>query len=474
MGTRKNSRAKSTPGTTKPASGPSDLLRRAINWIVTDAMFADLKKHGNVNWQAKPLILLAVLTAWIDAKQLTQAFEKATTWSQRWYGVIAIETYQGLMRALTQYNSQLLPRMWERLQSLMAQVSPKHFRIGRWLPLAVDGSRFSTPRTLSNELAFAARNFGRGKKARSRAKWKNKRRRSKKLGAPVKPQIWLTLVWHMGLKLPWRWKTGPSTSSERHHLIDLARNVLFPKNTLFCADAGFVGYELWSSLVEPGHSFLIRVGANVRLLKNLGRFRFGDGIVCLWPKDAMQRGTPPLLLRLVEAKGERGSMFLVTNVLSESALSTPMLKRLYPLRWGVELQFRAAKQTFGLGTLRSRNSAHALVELDWSLVSLTMIQLLAIKEQTTLDIPPERTSVAQAIRAIQHAIDHWNQLSGPIPGLRQRLRAAVTDTYVRRRPKTARYHHNLKDKPTATRPIVQIATREQRQAYAALKLAARK
>lgn len=450
----------------------SDLLHRAIHWILEDNTFADLPKHGNVSWQFTSLVSLAILMAWSDGDRLTDAFAKAAKLSQRLWDVLAVQTFQGLMRALVRYGPSLIPRMWSRLQTLMQEASPEHFRIGKWLPLAVDGSRFTTPRTKGNEAAFAAKNFGHGKEARSRVSWKNKKRRSKKLCAGVKPQIWLTLIWHMGLKIPWCWKTGPSTSSERHHFIDLLTTQSFPKNTLFCGDAGFVGYELWSLMLQQGHGFLIRVGANVRLLKNLGHCRTGDGIVSLWPHKAVKRMQPPIVLRLIQVRNERGSMFLVTNVLSERDLSTPSLKRLYPLRWGVELQFRSVKQTFGRGKLRSRNPDHALAELEWSFLALSMIQLLAIREQIRVAIPPERTSVAQAIEAIRHAINNWNQPLPKSESLSILLRNATKDTYVRRRPKKARYHPDIKHPSTATQPKVAIATRSQKAAYRAFTNAA--
>ena len=48
--------------------------------------------------------------------------------------VVAIGTYQGMMRALVSYTEQLLPIVWLRLQFLTQKVHPEHFRIGRWLP----------------------------------------------------------------------------------------------------------------------------------------------------------------------------------------------------------------------------------------------------------------------------------------------------------------------------------------------------
>ena len=449
-----------------------DLLRRALDWVLKDKMFADLQMHGNTKWSARHLVALAVLSAWSDGRRMTDAFTQATRLSQSMYGLVAIQTFQGLMRALVTWAAQLLPIVWLRLWQLMEQSGGEHFRIGKWMPLAVDGSRFTTPRTKSNEEAFSAKNFGQGSKAKSRRKWKNKKRRSKKLCEPVKPQIWVTLLWHMGLKLPWCWKTGPSTSSERHHFAEMIAMHEFPENTLFCGDAGFVGYELWKTIIDAGHSFLIRVGGNVRLLQGLPHARTGEGIVCLWPSAVARRNQPPIVLRLIEVKNERGTMYLVTNVLSERALSLPQAARLYTLRWGIELQFRGVKQTFGRGKLRSRNADHALAELDWSFVALTMVQLFAIKEQIKIDIPPQHTSVAQAIRAIRHAMDYWSDPATGEKKLTSQLQGATKDTYDRSHGKASRYRATCKDKPHTTKPIILQATARQQQNYRDLKLAA--
>jgi hypothetical protein len=431
-------------------------------------MFADLPLHGNVSWIPHQLVTLAVLFAWSDAPKMTQCFGKAARLSQKLFGVLAVKTFQGMVRALVTYGPELIPRLWTRLQTLMERVAPQYFRIGKWLPLAVDGSRFTTPRTSSNEQAFAAKDYGSGKMAKSRTKWKNKKKRSKKLSTPVKPQIWLTLVWHMGLKLPWCWKTGPSNSSERNHLIELIGSQEFPENTLFCGDAGFTGYEFWNAILEQGHHFLVRVGGNVRLLKNFGHARQGDGIVCLWPNAVARKKQPPIVVRLIEVKNELGSMYLVTSLLSYRQLSTSMLKRLYFLRWGVELHFRAVKQTYGRGNLRSRNADHALVELEWSLIALTMIQLLGIREQQKIDIPPEKSSVAQAIAAIRHAIDTWNEHVPRSSSMTIQLREARKDEYTRTKSKTARYKPNFKDKPTTNGPKVVKATVAQKRMYESL------
>jgi len=43
-----------------------------------------------------------------------------------------------------------------------------------------------------------------------------------------------------------------------------------PTHARLVAAAGFVGYEVWQTLLTAGHHIVIRVGANVRLLRQLG------------------------------------------------------------------------------------------------------------------------------------------------------------------------------------------------------------
>jgi len=188
----------------------------------------------------------------------------------------------------------------------------------------------------------------------------------------------------------------------------------------------------------------------------------------LWPNAAARQGLPPLVLRLMEFRGPRGAVYVVTGVLSEAALSQAQACQLYRLRWGIELQFRAFKQTFGRGTLRSRSAGCARVELEWSLVGLWMIQLFAAKEQIELEIAPGRSSVALALGVIRDLMrDRTEPASGRV--LRERLSRAVHDGYRRRGSKRGRYRSGLKEPPSAKRPTVANASPRQRAAYRELK-----
>lgn len=442
-----------------------DFLRKAMEWVVDQSIFQNLKTHGNISWIAKDLVMLAVLWVWSEKSQLTAAFEEAAVWSKRLFGGIAVGSYQSLTNALVRYGGQLVPLLWNRLHQLMEQVADDHWRIGLWLAIAVDGSRVSTPRTKANENAFRAANYGKSNSAKYRKKkGKNKRKKSRVKAETVTPQIWITLLWHMGLRLPWSWKLGPSDSSERAHFQDMLATQKFPKNTLFCGDAGFVGYDLWKSIIDAEHSFLIRVGGNVRLLTKLGYYaRERDGIVYVWPDSAARKMQPPLVLRLIHLKGERGDVYLLTNVLNSRHLSNALASRLYKLRWGIELQFRTLKQTFGRRTLRSRTPDRAYAELEWSLLGLWMIHLFAVKEQVAIGEPPKQTSAAMAIHVVRSILFLWCEVPEEGSDLSAQLQQAVLDSYTRRTSKQERYRPNKKDKPSAGKPKIEKANPKKKQ-----------
>jgi len=252
---RKDSRKTAKKKPQRPLNGAT--LRDAVAWAVDRQIFAHLKVHGNTAWQVGDLILLAVIWVWSNDSTLTGAFAEAHRWSMDVLGRTAVDTYQGFIKALATWTASWLPLLWDHLHQLMEEYGGEHWRVGRWVPLAVDGSRVSVPRTKDNEKTFCAPNFGKSRTAqwRRKKKAKNKRlRRKVKETQPVKPQIWVTLLWHMGLQMPWSWKTGPSYAAERDHFREMLREQKFPQNTLFCCDAGFTGYEFWKSIIDANHA----------------------------------------------------------------------------------------------------------------------------------------------------------------------------------------------------------------------------
>jgi Transposase DDE domain len=448
-----------------------DDLRRALNWILIDDIFAHVRLHGNVKWKPVALVCLAIFWVWSSQPGLVEAAKDAIATVAKLFGgdAVAVASYQALTTALVRYTPQLLPALWARVQSLMRHSGQAAWRVGKWLPLAVDGSRISVPRTQPNEERFNKPRKPRGKKKsrankRSRhARRERQKRRTKSHYDPqaVGPQMWLTLLWHIGLRLPWCWKLGPSYSSERAHLVTLLDELRFLEFTLFCGDAGFVGYDFWRSIVDHGQSFLIRVGGNVRLLRSLGAVRQRGDIVYCWPDEAMRKKRPPLVLRLLRFHDGRGEVYLVTDIVDDKELTAEQAGQIYRGRWGIELQFRSLKQTYGRAKLRARTPEIAEIELHWSLLGLTMLQLLAMKEQAPAGEPADKTSIAAVLRIIRSMIADPSEIRPPSASLPSRLRGATTDSYQRRSKKRSRNYPRRKQEPWTGPPIILTATEEQ-------------
>ncbi len=448
----------------------SSQVREAFAWFIQQGSFEELSIHRNTSWLPSDLIIQALLWVWSASPKLTDAFEDARIQSEQLIGKAALSTYQGLAGALQTWTPTFIPLLQVRIHELIAEISGLHMRVGKWCTIGVDGSRVTTPRTVSNEKAFCAKNYGEGKTARYRKKKSKGMRRKKNEKAkpqPQGPQIWVTLMWHVSSGLPWCWKLGPSNSSERQHVMDMIETGHFLKNTLFVGDAGFVGYDFWNWINKHGHHFMVRVGGNVSLLKDLGyrveTHKSNKEVVYCWPGAAMNRKLPPLVLRLVHVKLGRKKVWLLTNVLDEQSLNRNEMLRLYKLRWGIELEFRGLKQTFERRKLRSRNSQRALSELDWSLLGMTVIELFAIRQQMTKrGADPKNLSFAASLKAVRRSLQHLNDRPEHLANFQTLLSAAVVDDYDRKKSKEARYKPNKKDKPSCGCPKVSRAETKHR------------
>lgn len=467
--------AKRNRSTKNPPAGPKTLhdkkyFQVAIQWLLKKGSFRNCRFHGNTKWLPIQLCVQALLWVWSSNKCVTKAFTESTGQAQALVGQAALSTFTGFMNALVKWTPSFMDEMQLRLHELIAEVSGLLYQTGRWVPIAADGSRGSTPRTKSNETAFCAQNYGKGKTAKYRkkkTKGLRRRKNQKQKAQPQAPQIWITLMWHMGLGVPWCWKLGPSNSSERHHVMELLESAHFLKNTLFVADAGFVGYDLWSAILGKGHHFLVRVGGNVRLLKNLGYQieKKRDYVYC-WPNKAMEKQLPPLKLRLVKCVVGKKKMSLLTSVLDKDQLTDQEIAQLYKDRWGVELEFRCLKQTFERRKLRSRNCHRALVEMNWSIFGMAVLELFALKEQLQqVDADPMKLSFAQVLDAVRTSLQHLRRRRANAPDIATALRVALVDSYERKAAKAARYKSTKKTKPSCGHPIILEANSTQRKIF---------
>ena len=323
-------------------------------------------------WTPESLLFAALLWAWSDEKTLIERFTTARKIIIHRYGEQQepAGSYQAFVKLLRKWTEPLRKAISTAFRQRMAQALATVWMVEGWLVFAVDGSRVDVPRTRKNEERYSPKSklSRRAQKRRRAAKRRRSRQAMLERRANV-PRIWLTMMWHVGSGLPWDWRTGPSDSSERQHFQEMLASA--PVGSLLTADAGFVGYDFWKTVLDAGRHWLVRVGSNVKLLKKLGYVRECEGLVYLWPDRVAKKQLPPLVLRMVVvAKENREPVYLVTDVMSKQELSAASMAVIYGKRWGIEVYYRHCKQTFERRKLRSQNPDNAMIELHWSLLGM--------------------------------------------------------------------------------------------------------
>lgn len=337
-------------------------------------------------------------------------------------------TYQGFIKRLLLLGNLLLEPVMEHLRQRLREIAAKHWTRDGFLAFAVDGSRVDAPRTAANEKTLGCCGCD-------------------KTG----PQFWLTTLWHMGTGLPWAWKIGKASDSERTHLGDMLHRL--PKKALLVADAGFTGYELMNEILAGGLSFLIRIGSNVTLLKKLFHAQIkDDGTVYLWPEKVRKRLQPPLVLRLVVMQRRGKKMYLLTN-LNEKTLSIRQAAFFYEMRWGVEVFFRSLKQTLSRRKMLSHAPKQAKAELAWTMIGLQLLGLLSVEGVIKAGKDPLSLSVAMSLRAVRGMMQNRKPLRN-CSNLSVAFSQCVKDNYNRKNRKRARdWPHKKTKSPLGTPKI---------------------
>lgn len=456
------------------------LFNEVVTFLLPEgALFLKEQFHGNIKWVPEQLAAQAMIWSWQDTKKVTDAFEKTLEICAKLGLKQIAQTYTAFMNAVSQYRETIRNGLRARYQVQAEQIGGKFFRTNQWVLIGFDGSRATAPRSLANEKAFCAPNYGQSNKAKYGKKKSNGLRRKRNAAhktEPQEPQVWITMMWHMGLRLPWTWRLGPSSSSERGHVQEMLEQEEFPEKTLFCGDAGFTGYPLWSSIKAANGDFLVRVGANVNLLSEHADIKeVGGGIVLCWPKDRMNSGEPPLRLRLVRVQVGKTMMWMLTSVLDERKLTLEQIVTYYKMRWLIEVEFRGLKQTIDKHKLRCRNHDRLLAELDWSLQGMAFAELLALRAQIpkaqsiNRKYSPQDRSLANTLRVLRRYMRNLDQKTHP-DALQDDLSAAFVPKYKNRTDKRARYRRKNPDMKPLGDPVLRKLTSEERKKLKMLKL----
>lgn len=361
-----------------------------------------------------------MLMAWSEQDQLTERFHAVrSSLDQACKHWNLGSSYSGWVAALQRETPRLVPLIKQRLRRMMLELPCCQ---GRWRhrAFAVDVTQIACPRTLENQQAMGD------------------------VGKPDgMPLMSLTGILHLGTGLPWDFRLGPGTDSERTHLREMLDDL--PPQSLLVADGGFVGYDLCQELIRRKQHFLLRVGGNVHLFDSLGyAYEIAGETVYLWPAYQRDRSQPPLQLRLIMIRDESKQPIYVVTSLSASELSEQEARDIYHARWGVEVQYRTLKQTMQHHTLRSRTPHTCYLEMTWALFGVWLLQLMTARRIVEAGGDACQVSPARARNCVRRVLRNQSPCTRSRQALGPALARCQLDSYTRRRPKTARKYPRKK------------------------------
>lgn len=395
-------------------------------------------------WTPQRLTQVALSMAWAEGQTLTarweQAVEAAEDLREHWrLGT----SYSGFAEALVRESPRLTTALQRRFQRLLRTRCGAAWQRHGWLAFAVDGTRIEAPRVQANEVGLGC--AGREKSA---------------------PQVFLTVLWHMGTSLPWDYRLGPGTDSEQSHL--QAMVPALPAAALLVADAGFVSYDLCRQLLEGQQAFLLRVGSNRTLLTDLGYAHDEQtDRVYLWPHA--HRHAPPLVLRLIRLTPGEQTVYLLTNVLEPEVLSEEAAAQFFAGRWGEEVFYRSYKQTLQRRSVLSRTPETCLAEVRWTLLGLWLLGLMTVSRLIDAGAPePWRWSAAQSRDAARRGLRGSRPRRRRWRNLHRDLSQAAPDRYRRVGSKQARNYPRKKREQPPGPPKIKPATAQEIQRAARL------
>jgi hypothetical protein len=369
-------------------------------------------------WATQPLLLVLLVMTWCCGDSQPERFETARAFcavllpKRRRPG----RTVQGFQKALAQVPARALRAVAAGIRKVLAARLASRWLEYGFVPIGCDGSRVECPRAQELE-----RRLGQAHKP----------------GAA--PALWVTALVHLRLGIPWAWRLGKGTASERAHLVQLLPSL--PAGALLVTDAGYGGFAMAQALVQHRACFLMRMCSNVTLYTDqaVAAADYREGVVYHFPAQRHPH-VPPLRLRLirVRAKTAKNDVWLLTNVLEARRLSAAQAAQFYRWRWENEGQFRAYKRTLAKLKLVSRTVRLVHREAEGSLVALQLMLAqgaLALAARRR-GAPPPVCSPRRVLLAIRQELSgHPRRGRGPYAA---RLRQAVRERRSRRSAKAVR------------------------------------
>lgn len=309
-------------------------------------------------WKLHPLLMVVALMTWTTGDSAAERFYTARAFyvARHQREKRPGKSFQGFQKAFAKLPLAVLYALFAALRRRLLCLYERHWPSLGFVVLACDGSRQECPRSAELE---------------------------KRLGCCSKPDsapmLYITSLVLLPAGVLWSWCVGPGTASEHDQLRQLL--LTLPRCALLVADACYLGYELFTDILNADAAFLVRVSSRAYLYteKREPLSRYREGEVYYWPSHAQEKDCRPLKLRLIRVVGKKGhDVWLLTSVLESTRLSRRQAADIYRWRWQIEGVYRTYKRTLPKLKLWSRTEALVYREAEVSLLALQLLLLQSV------------------------------------------------------------------------------------------------
>jgi|HubBroStandDraft_6_1064221.scaffolds.fasta_scaffold132701_2 hypothetical protein len=342
---------------------PPRALRDALAQFLTPQVWKQAHQawptlYAPPRWALQPLVWVLLTMTWCTGQSQEERFAaaRAVYVAHHQRSRRPGTTLAGFLSALAKLPLPVLRALAHGVRQRLDTLWVESLRLGGWVPLACDGSRVECPR--ATELQQRLGEAGKPGSA---------------------PTIYLTTLVLLPLGVVWSWCWGKGTASEHHHLRQLLRTL--PRQALIVADACYLGYELFTAILQAKAAFLVRLSSRAYLYttEQVPLAAWTEGLVYYWPTAAQAKGLPPVPARLLRVKGKKADVWLLTSVLEAQQLSHKTAGQVYRWRWRNEGLFRDYKRLLQKVKLSSRTVALVHREAEGSLLALQLLLALAVQ-----------------------------------------------------------------------------------------------
>jgi len=335
-------------------------------------------------------------------EEVARLLTEGLGWARGWRGSWQVPTTAAITRA----RAKLGPEPVKALFAAACRPAATAETVGgfyrRWRLVAVDGTTFDLPDTMSNAEFFGRPGSGRGSGAY--------------------PQARVTAIAECGTHAIFAAATGPLATGETvlaQRLFSALRS-----DMLLLADRGFLSFDLWQQAAATGADLLWRVKA-VAVLPVIEQLDDGSYLSHIFAARD-RRHSDPITVRAVEytMPGQDTVYRLITTILDPAAAPALDLAALYTQRWEIETSLDELKTHQGQPAmvLRSQTPAGVEQEIYGFLLVHYAIRHLMHQAATSADIDPDRVSFTRTLRLVRRQVTAQAAFSplttdpGPTPG----------------------------------------------------------